>query len=187
MRKTTVAALATVLIAVTACGSDPKITGGGPAIGASEGAVVPEPGADPTPTVAAPVAAKLGEKLTVSSETLGATYLLSKQETKAADEFDQKPENGMFLLVFLRVDVIKGEMFACSCELSFVEADGRVREEVFASFKSRPKLVGTDLKAGQNTDGWVVFDVKKDAVKGGRVQLKVASLLSESQFGYWQV
>lgn len=181
MRRTTIALLAALMLA--GCGSGTTVT---PQVGADSAAPEAEIGVQEESPTPAPVAAQLGQKLTVSSDTLGATYTLSKAETKTVDESGTKPENGVFLLVFLRVDVTKGSMFACSCELSFVEADGRVREESYSSFAKRPKLLGTDLKAGQNTDGWVVFDVKNGSVKGGRVQLKVASLF-DAEYGYWQL
>lgn len=170
-----VSALAAISLA---CGSGAEVTSGGQA-DAGEAGVAGEKKA------AAPLAVKAGQKIQVNTDALAATYTLSKVEQRSTGEFGTKAENGTYVLAFLRVDVSKGEMFACSCELSLVQADGKVRESTYASFQGKPEFTSTELKAGQNSDGWVVWDMPKAQVKGAKVQLKVASLFSESEYGYW--
>lgn len=63
-------------------------------------------------------------------------------------------------------------------------ASGSAPEWSSAS-RSTKTTGSTQLKAGQNSDGWVVWDMPKAQVKGAKVQLKVASLFSESEYGYW--
>jgi hypothetical protein len=168
--------LAALSALALACGSAGEVTAGG-----GNGAAAAEA------KDAAPIAVKIGQKLTVDSGGLHATYTLSKPEIRAEGEFGSEPENGAYLVAFLRVDVAKGETFACSCELSLVQKDGKVREQTYASFDDRPEFESADLKAGQHSDGWVVWDLPKKSINGSKVQLKISSLFADSEYGYWTV
>ncbi|WP_033338943.1 DUF4352 domain-containing protein [Catenuloplanes japonicus] len=173
MRKTTTALLITAALVALGCGSGTSITGG---------AAAPAP----TPS-ASPKSVEVGQPLSVSSDTLGATWTLSKPEIKTADDFDSKPEQGRYLLVHLKTEVTKGEAYVCSCDLSVVDAGGKVYEVGYGSFDGKPDYTTASLKAGQNTDGWVVFDVSKEAAESGKIQLRVTSLFENSAYGYWQL
>lgn len=128
---------------------------------------------------------KVGETLTVSNDSTAVNYTLAKVEQKASDSLGLKPNRGVYLLVQLNVQVTKGDAFVCSCELSFVAKDGTVSEETFASFDGRPTFQSADVAAGQKTSGWIIFDVPKAAVKGGKIQLKVTNLLADNEYAYW--
>lgn len=174
--KTMIAALSTLAAVALACGSGAEVSPGGG-----------NPDAAAGKQAAAPKAVKVGQKLNVNTDGLAATYTFSKVEQKTADQYGMKPDEGVYLVGYLRVDLTKGETFACSCELSLVQKDGKVREPAYASFKGKPEFESADLKAGQHADGWVAFEVPKGAVKGSKVQLKVAALFSDSEYGYWSV
>jgi hypothetical protein len=176
--KMMIGALSALAAFALACGAGAEVTSGDTEAG--EVGVTEK-------KAAAPKAVKAGQKLVVTTSALAATYTLSKVEQRTSDQYDMEPQNGVFVLAFLRVDVSKGEMFACSCELSLVQADGKVRESAYASFRSRPEFESAELKAGQHADGWVMWDMPKSEVKGAKVQLKVASLLSDSEYGYWSL
>lgn len=134
-----------------------------------------------------PVAVAVGQPINVTADSLTAKYTLSKSEIRTEDKYGDSPEGGVYLLAFLRVDVTKGETFACACELSLVQKDGRVREQSYGSFSNRPEFESADLKAGQNTDGWVMWTVPKKEIKTAQVQLKVSSLFEDSAYGYWRL
>ncbi|PRY24045.1 hypothetical protein [Pseudosporangium ferrugineum] len=174
--KTFTVGLAVLAVVALACGASPSLTEGGGAAGAAGKG-----------TNVGPVAVKMGQKLTVDTGSLSATYTLSKAQVETRSEFGSEAENGAYLLAFLRVDVTKGETFACSCELSLVQKNGKVREPSFAGFDGKPEFESADLKAGQNTDGWVSWDLPPDEISGSKVQLKISSLFSDSEYGYWTV
>lgn len=176
MNKKLIGGLAVFAALAVACGSGPEVAGGG----------------SPDSNVAAdktrkPIAVKMGQKLTVNDSVLGATYTLSKAQVETRNDFGSTAEHGAYLVAFLRVDVTKGETFACACELSLVQDDGKVREQAYASFDGKPEFESADLKAGQNTDGWVAWDLPADEINGSKVQLKISSLFSDSEYGYWTV
>jgi len=177
MRRTHLAAVAALAALAVACGSSPSIDEAGDAAG--------EP-ADAT-TAAEPIAVQVGQKLSVKTPALVATYALSKAQVVTSGEYGSKPENGAWLVAYLRVDVAKGETFACACELSLVQKDGKVRDQAYADIAGKEEFTSTDLKKGQHTDGWVVFDLPKGQINGSKVQLKIASLFTDSEYGYWTV
>lgn len=169
-------AVSVLAVAAIACGSAGEVSPGGG-----------KPEAVKDAKAAAPLAVKVGQQLKVNTSGLGATYTLSKMEQKTTDEWDMKPDEGVYLIGFLRVDVSKGETFACACELSLVQKDGKVREQGYASFKGKPAFESAELKAGQHADGWVVFELPKKAIKGSKIQLKISALFADSEYGYWTV
>ena len=175
--KKMIAGLAALAAMALACGSAGEVSSS-PEGNAAEAAV--DKGTKP-------IAVQIGKPLTVNSAGLGAKYTLSKPEIRTSGEFGSKPSNGAYLVAFLRVDVTKGETFACSCELSLVQKDGKVREQAFASFDDRPMFESAELKSGQHADGWVAWDLPKKEINGSKVQLKVAALFAESEYGYWTV
>ncbi len=178
-KKISAAGFAALVALAVACSSTPKVS-------EVEGGAG-EPGVEATVAAAKPLAVQVGQKLEVKTGGLTATYTLSKAQVHTKGEFGSKPENGAWLVAFLKVEVAKGETFACSCELSMVQADGKVREQTYASIPGRPEFESADLKAGQYADGWVMFDLPKAQVNGSKVQLKVASLFTDSAYGYWTV
>jgi hypothetical protein len=172
MRKTTTALLVTAALVALAC-SAPDVT--------SNGAAAPAPDV----TTAAPKAVKVGEALTVDTGPVAATWTVTKVEVKDGDQYDSAPQNGKFLLVHLAVSVTKGETYSCGCDLSVVDASGKVFQTGYGSFAGRPDYPVANVAAGQKTDGWVIFDVTADAAKSGKVQLKVQQLFADSAYGYW--
>ena len=71
-----------------------------------------------------------------------AAYTLSKAEVRTKDGY-LTPQNGAWLLVFLRVDVAEGEAFTCACDISLVQKDGKVHEFGLGGLKSRPDFNAT--------------------------------------------
>lgn len=174
MRKTTAALLVTAAFVALGCGSATEISSGSG-----------QPAAAPATTAAAPKAVKIGDALNVKTDALEVTWTVTKVEKRDADQYDSTPQNGQFLLVHLKTEVTKGETYSCGCDLSVVDADGKVFQTGFGSFTGRPDYQVANLTAGQNTDGWVVFDVSKDAAESGKLQLKVQQLFADSAYGYW--
>lgn len=177
--KPLVAGLSVLAALALACGSGTEVT---------PGAGEPEPESGVAAEASRqPVAVPVGKPIDVATDVLTATYTLSKAEVRSKDQFGLEAQNGAYLLAFLRVDVAKGETFACACELSLVQKDGKVREQTYASFKGKPAFESAELKAGQHADGWVMWDVPKSAVNSSQVQLKIAQLFEDSAYGYWTV
>lgn len=183
MRKITIIGLLAALAVGVACGgAEPSVEEGDPTAVTLDG----------TPAVkgeAAPkaITAKPGTTLTVNTAGITAAWTLTKVETKAADQYGMKPDNGgQWVLAHVKVAVSQGrETYVCSCDLSVVSKTGKVYEPTFASFKNRPDLTGATVAPGQNTDGWVIFGVAKADLKQARIQLKQQSLFADTAFGYW--
>lgn len=112
-------------------------------------------------------------------------YTVSKVEQKTVDKWGQKPDKGVYLLAFLKVEVNSGEDFICSCSISFIGPNGKVFEETFAEFKGHDEFKSVDVAAGQRADGWIVWDVPRSALKGGKIQLSLDNWASDNAYGYW--
>ena len=162
MNRTLTAGIVGLAVVAAACGSGSSVTDTAGA-GTKGGKHVP-------------VAVKVGQQIKVDSESLAATYTLSDAQTRATSQYGGQAENGIYLLAHLRIDVAKGETYACACELSLVQADGKVRDSTFASFSGKEDFQPVQLKGGQHQDGWVTWDLPKAALKGAKVQLKVQEL-----------
>jgi hypothetical protein len=176
--KMTIAGLSLLAAIALACGSSPSVS-------EVESGATEAPAGEAKP--AQPKAVQVGQKLSVKTDTLTATYTLSKAKVHTRGEYGSTPENGAWLVAFLRVDVARGETFACSCELSLVQKDGKVREQTYASISGKPEFESAELKAGQYADGWVMFDLPQSQVNSSKVQLKIASLFADSAYGYWTI
>lgn len=174
MRKTTASLLAAVALAALGC-SAPDVT--------TDGAAAPAPDV----TTAAPKTVKVGEALSVDTGPITATWTVTKTEVRDGDQYDSAPQNGKYLLVHLAVAVSKGETYSCGCDLSVVDAGGKVFPTGYGSFAGRPDYQVSNLAAGQKTDGWVIFDVSKEAAESGKIQLKVQQLFADSAYGYWML
>jgi hypothetical protein len=173
--KPVIVGLAVVAAVMLACGSRPDVEAGG-AGNAAEAATKPE----------TPVTVSMGQKITVNSDGLKATYTLSKPQIKKQDGYI-KPQNGAWFLASLRVDVSAGETYTCGCDLSLVEKDGKVNELGIGGIGGHSDFQPTQLKAGQHAEGWVVFDLPEKNIDGSKVQLKITSLFADSAYGYWAV
>jgi hypothetical protein len=149
----------------------------------SDGGGAPAGSADATEN--APVLEKkVGETITVTSDTTGIEYTITKTAQKQGGEFN-KAKNGIYLLGYMEVKVTKGNSFICGCETSFIGPDGTVYEYTWALLDGYKELVGADVAAGQKVAGWVSFDVPKKALKGGKIQLKVTNFFTEDKYAYW--
>ncbi len=175
--KTIIAGLTAFAALAVACGSSPDVdTGSG-----QPGNAAKAEQADHKPETVA-----MGAPIRVSADGITATYTVSKPKIKKSSSF-MKPQNGAWLLVFYRVDVTKGEASTCPCDISLVEKSGKVHEWGVGSIDGYPDFTAGSVRAGQHSDGWVVFDLPESAIDGAKVQLKVLSLFGENAYGYWQV
>lgn len=172
------AALAAAAVVAVACGADPEVStgSGGPgnAAKAADG--------DHKPVVAA-----MGKPITVSADGVTASYTVSQPKIKTSGPYGIKPQNGAWLLVNYKVAVTKGEAFTCACDISLVDKSNKVYEFGVGGIDGYPDFQVTSVKAGQNGDGWVVFDLPKSAIDGSKIQLKVVSLFGDNAYGYWTV
>ncbi|WP_250029872.1 DUF4352 domain-containing protein [Paractinoplanes maris] len=174
--KLLIATLAVSAAIALACGSAPEVTDAG---GAADAAPAKKP--------SGPKTVQMGQKLAVNAAGLKGTWTVSKAEIRTKDKYGYAPQNGAWLLVFLRVDVSEGEAFTCPCDISLVQKDGKVNEWGTGGLQGRPDFNATQVAAGQHSDGWVVFDVPKSAIAGSKVQLKIMNLFGNDAYGYWTV
>lgn len=179
MRKR-ITALATAVTLLTGCAGQ----GNGTSVQQAD-----EPPATAPADVSAPAAAtvSVGKTLAVKTEGVTANWTVTKVEAKPTDQYDTEPANGgRWVLVHVKAAVKDGrDAYVCGCDLSFIAKSGKVYEQAFANFKARPELNGANVAPGQNADGWVVFDVAPDDLKGARIQLKQTAILDDAAFGYW--
>ncbi|MFB6392707.1 DUF4352 domain-containing protein [Polymorphospora lycopeni] len=179
-----VAALAVFMLACSADGIDSDVSGSSGEGGAPAGAVAsgePNPDTSEAPKT---LEQKVGDTIEVSNDSQAIKYTVTKTQQKSGTQFI-KPDYGVYLLAYLEVNVTKGNTYVCSCELSFIGPDGTVYESTFTVLDGVQLFESADVAAGQKKAGWVPFDVPKNAVKGGKIQLKVTNFLSEDQYAYW--
>ena len=170
---TAVSALAALALA---CGNGSTVSDGGDTI-------VDDPSAAASSKTAA-LTKKVGQSVAVSNSSQAITYTVTKTAIEPGDDFN-KPTNGVWLAAYLTVSVSKGSSFVCACELSFVEPAGTVHESTYAGLDGYKAFESADVAAGQKTAGWVFFDTSKSSLKGGKIQLKVANLLTDNEYAYW--
>ncbi|MEV0397343.1 DUF4352 domain-containing protein [Polymorphospora rubra] len=188
--KLTLAGVAVLAVFTLACGAggiDSNVSGSSGDGGAPAGAVAgSEANADTAATSEAPktLEQKVGDTIEVSNDSQAIKYTVTKTAQKSGSEYN-KPDNGVYLLAYLEVNVTKGNSFVCSCELAFIGPDGTVYDSTYAGVDGHKEFESTDIAAGQKKAGWVPFDIPKNAVKGGKIQLKVTNFLSEDQYAYW--
>lgn len=142
------------------------------------------PSASATSEVPKDIEVKMGQPLIDKRDGFQATYVLSKPEQKTTDEFQLKPKRGVFFVVYMQASVSEGSDYICSCNLQFVGPDGTVYEENFSTFAGKPGINANDVGKGQKISGWTSFDVPKNAVKGGKIQLK-PNMFEGDRVGYW--
>lgn len=157
----------------------------------SNGAVVcSSPGATPAaaPADDAPATGRVGDTVTLTTSDGGkAYYTVTKVEQKTSDRYGDRPKKGVYLLAHLKVEVVSGEFFACDCDMSFVGPDKKVYEPTYATFSGHDEFEATDLNGGQNTDGWIVWDLPKSALKGGQIQYRADNWYDEDAISYWKL
>ncbi len=133
--------------------------------------------------------AAVGQTVTLTSDTLGnknAVEVTLANATQAAKEptFGTKPEHGVFLVLDVTVVCKDGTYTANPFNFKFVAQDGSVSEGAFTvGFK--PALSVTQLSAGQKVAGKIVFDVSKEALAGGRIQIDGIGLDFNKPAAYW--
>ncbi|MEV0396738.1 DUF4352 domain-containing protein [Polymorphospora rubra] len=186
--KLTLAGVAVLAVFALACGAggiDSNVSGSSGDGGAPAGANT-EANPDTAATSEAPktLEQKVGDTIEVSNDSLAARYTVTKTQQKSGTQFN-KPDHGVYLLAYLEVNVDKGNTYVCSCELAFIGPDGTVYESTFTILDGVTLFESADVAAGQKKAGWVPFDVPKNAIKGGKVQLQVRNFLGDDQYGYW--
>jgi hypothetical protein len=132
----------------------------------------------------------VGETLAVTTSKANIEYTVIATAQAKVDDWDRTPTNGIFLLVHLAVRAKKGEVFACGCDFTVVDADGRVYKQDARIMLGEPHFESPDLAAGQYTDGWIVFDVPESVLAGGRVEVRpgVHFGYRDGQLrGYWRL
>lgn len=178
MRKRTIAALITAAVIAAACSSGSSVEESDAPAAAQGGNSAPAP----KPTGAA----KIGKTLTVKANGITADWTVTKAETRSTDEFGMEPQSGgKWVLIHAKVAVREGEAFVNPGDLSIISKSGKVYEMAIGSFKGKQLLGSANVAPGQNTDGWVFYDVAKADLEGARIQLKQQSLLDDTAFGYW--
>jgi hypothetical protein len=114
----------------------------------------------------------VGETLAVTASKINVEYTVIETAHTNVDDFDRAPENGVFLLVHVAVRAKKGKVYACGCDFTLVDAGGKVYTWSLGDFAGKPSFSSPDLVAGQHADGWIVFDVSRSALTGGRVEVR---------------
>jgi hypothetical protein len=174
------------IVAVSVVGSSddtPKVTATG------RPAEVTQPAeTEPAEPVAVPsdngngTTARIGETLSLTG-TADVDYTLVRTEQKTVDQWGDRADRGVYLLVYFTVKVKSGSEFVYDGKFSYVTAAGKVYDPAFASFRGHDEFSGADVAAGQSTDGWVIFDVPKASLRGAKVQLQANEF--EDLYGYW--
>lgn len=172
----TLAALAVLGATALACGGGNTVSPG------DESKLGAPAGADDATNSTAVLTRNVGEPVEVTSATTDVSYTVTKTQTRAGSQFN-KPNNGVWLLAYLEVQVSRGSSYVCSCEFSFIGVDGTVYESTAGLFDDRKEFVSADIAAGQKSAGWLFFDVPKEPE--GKVQLKVPDLLGGDKYAYW--
>jgi hypothetical protein len=181
MRRTPVATVAIAAMAtlVLACGS----TGGGSSTSAGDS--TPAAGA---PTKTAPVTVPAGQPMTLTEDLLGTksvvvvTLTNVKPNVKSGNQF-VKPAKGQFVSADVTAVVRDGKVSINGSLFKLVAADGAAYDT--ATMFDQQGISGSDLTAGQNVSGTIVFDIPVGAQKGAKIALK--SWLADGDAGYWQL
>lgn len=147
----------------------------------------PSPSEDtPSPEPTGPDSADLGATFTVTAnDGTEAEYTAVKTIIKSVDELDTRASRGTYLLVYVKVSVESGSDFVCSCSFQFVTSSGKAYEAHAIGFNGLEMLESADLAGGQNTDGWVAFDVPKREVRTGRIAFKPDTF--DGEVAYWRL
>lgn len=107
------------------------------------------------------VTLKVGE--TASIKSFGAEYKATVSNLRTGQKGKySKPTKGQFIAVDLKIDMIDGQQFASAHMLKLVLASGEAFEPAFADIPGLDTSWSTQLNAGQNKGGPVVFDVPAD-------------------------
>jgi hypothetical protein len=109
--------------------------------------------------------------------------------TKEPIEFGSPPENGLYLVLDVTVEVSpqsEGTYFAGPDEFKFVAADGTAADTAFA-MGFDPELPTMDLSAGQRAAGKIVFDINPAQQAGGKVQINDTGENEGEPFAYWRL
>lgn len=182
MRKTTWAALAAALIIGAGCGGGSSVD--------NEGASVENNGAaDAGNTAKTAKPAKLGDTLTVSADGQRTRWTASKAETRTKGEFGLKPATGnVWVLVHVKAEHQEGrELTVWEGDLTLLTKTNRVYQPTFTSdFEGRPRFdAAATLAVGQNTDGWITYEVPRKELATLRLQLKQMAFFDDTVFGTW--
>lgn len=141
-----------------------------------------------TPTV------NVGTSLDVTTDTYSGTYTVSKVEIRngkngrpALDDLGMPSSKGTWVLAYITVEITTADTMVCSCDWTLVTASHTVYDSSYGSFTGHDDFQSLDLNAGQNTSGWLTFDVPPTAVKGATLQLKVSAFFNAPAYGYWRL
>lgn len=164
-----------------------QVTGDDGPLHCSSGTWVAGEAPAPEPAATQDLLQPVGGSFTVSGEG-ESEYTLTRTVTKTRDSLGERSARGVFLLAHVKVVVSSGSEYVCTCSFQFVTAAGKAYsdgEPRYPEFKGFEELPSDDVAGGQNVDGWVVFDVPKAAVTGGRVGFKPNAFGGE--VAYWSV
>lgn len=83
----------------------------------------------------------------------------------------------------------KGDVDACACDFTVLDANGKVYQYEGRSLPGRPEFVRSpNLLAREYTEGWIFFDVPRSVVTDGRVRLDPDPQGgTENLSGYWRL
>jgi hypothetical protein len=185
MRKAPLIGLIAAAVITIACSSSGS---GGTSASKNGGGSGDQPAATATEQSPKTLTAKIGEKVTLSNELLGEKTIVDvtvanpKQYTKDGDFL--KPEHGIFLVFDVTVVCQEGTYSANPYGFKFVGGDGSAFDGALTiSFK--PTLSVVNLNKGQKTSGKISFDVPKEALNGGKVQIDGIGLDYDEPAAYW--
>ncbi|GAA1796732.1 hypothetical protein GCM10009682_18020 [Luedemannella flava] len=182
MRKIAMFGLAALAALTLACSS-----GGGTTSSVSGGEEQSAPAEAKEKTT---TTAKVGQKVTLTSDILGektvveVTVANAKQYKVEPGDFGSKPEHGVFLVLDVTVVCKDGTYHANPFNFKFVAKDGTVAE-IALTIGFKPTMSAADLSAGQKTNGKIVFDVPKDAVADGKIQIDGTGLDYDKPAAFW--
>jgi hypothetical protein len=128
----------------------------------------------------------LGTKVVVreGSTTQNVTVKSFKTHKAACNQFFPGPDNGMFIVVDVQVEAVKGSVPVNALNFTWVAEDGNTSNSLDGAFSGCDKnhLDAADVRAGQKRAGQIVFDV---ASAKGAVEFK-AGLFAETAAS-WKV
>lgn len=158
----------------------------------SRGTTAASTAGSPSPTTVPTV--KVGTSLDVTTPTYSGTYTVSKVEIRsgknghpAVDDAGMPSDKGAWVLAQIRVEITTADTMVCSCDWTLITATKTAYTASYGSFNGHDEFQSLDLNTGQNSSGWLVFDIPPAAVKGATLQLKVSAFFDAPAYGYWQL
>jgi hypothetical protein len=147
------------------------------------------PVATPVSAPAPPGAqATIGDAVPVSTDSTGATFTVQRIETHDVDEQGGRPVAEVFLLAEVTVAVTHGQIDNTRSGWLFTAGSGiRSTTPQPVPVADRPLYPGGPLAAGEQSTGWLVFDVARADLVGGAVELELRAFGQENQSVTWRL